>query len=398
MCRFFFEHNLFLRSFGQLGFQWAEKRRAPIMLSAFFVSTLGWAFTIAACVAYTNADSAVRATYWGWGDVDNGSVLYFVGLRRLLFKRGAMDGSGAELSSLSWGDEHDSALCETPLTWKSKTNGGAVVETLDGLPVLECDTCEKAANGIIRLVVVSCVTQVFQMTTDLQRTTRYGDMNCQKLFGCTTSLYGFASAFASLVEFRVACGLAHTFPPWFKTSQVAVSLISTGALEAVDVSFYAGPGYVLLFLAVLLKAYDALCHLAVPCPKPNSWPLGDPRAAAVAGSSSEHDLLDNVLTDDLLSSQVGGGNNSGSDSPGGEAAAAAAAVVGQPHAGSGSELSGSQALGNVRGKDHWRELSDYMRLSVVSPPPPPKSTDDEVPQPTSRLSHQGSSLDRRGVP
>jgi hypothetical protein len=63
-CRIFFEHNIFLRSFGRIGFQWADEHRSVIMLSAFFFSTVGWAFTIAACVAYTDSDESVRSTYW----------------------------------------------------------------------------------------------------------------------------------------------------------------------------------------------------------------------------------------------------------------------------------------------------------------------------------------------
>ena len=46
---------------------------------------------------------------------------------------------------------------------------------------------------------MSCITQVFQITTDLQRTTRYGDLNCQKMFGCFTSFWGLYSTWTALV-------------------------------------------------------------------------------------------------------------------------------------------------------------------------------------------------------
>jgi hypothetical protein len=110
--------------------------------------------------------------------VDDGSLSYFVGLQRVLFKGGASESDSLSgVNGLNWGtdsDDDDNDVCDLSLTWASKTHGGEMVASTEGLPVAHCGTCEKAANGIIRLVVVGCITQVFQMTTDLQRTTRLG--------------------------------------------------------------------------------------------------------------------------------------------------------------------------------------------------------------------------------
>jgi hypothetical protein len=62
----------------------------------------------------------------------------------------------------------------------------------------KCRNCKKAAQGSLGLIITSVITQVFQITTDLQRSTRFGDLNCQKTFGLVTSLYGFISTIFAL--------------------------------------------------------------------------------------------------------------------------------------------------------------------------------------------------------
>ena len=115
---------------------------------------------------------------------------------------------------------------------------------------------------------------------------RYGDLNCQKLFGVSTGLYGFFSTLAALVDFRVACGLSGGLPPWrtVETVRVAVAAAEGGGWREVEVVLTAGPGYVLLVLAALLKAVDVLCHLFVPTPAArHSHPL---RGGGAGGASS----------------------------------------------------------------------------------------------------------------
>ena len=135
---------------------------------------------------------------------------------------------------------------------------------------------------------------------------RYGDLNCQKLFGCSTSLYGLISTIISLIQFRGNCGLLSSLFvfPWASTDTLDVFVDNTGAVGVVDVVLRwmsitlsccfcfkevdtattqlcssscwnqrflfihsAGPGYVMLFIAIVLKGYDAMCHLIVPTPR-----------------------------------------------------------------------------------------------------------------------------------
>ena len=50
-------------------------------------------------------------------------------------------------------------------------------------------------------------------------------MNCQKLFGCATSIYGLVSTVAALQLFRVYCGLRDSLPPWALDSNLNVTYV-----------------------------------------------------------------------------------------------------------------------------------------------------------------------------
>jgi hypothetical protein len=48
---------------------------------------------------------------------------------------------------------------------------------------------------------------------------------------------------------------------------------SSGAVGTVSVQIRGGPGFILLFLATLMKLYDVLCHMIVPTPPPKRDPV-----------------------------------------------------------------------------------------------------------------------------
>jgi hypothetical protein len=133
-----------------------------------------------------------------------------------------------------------------------------------------------------------------------------------------------------------------------KTYPIAVTLLSSGTPSSVDVSFYAGPGYVLLFLATLLKAYDAICHILVPTPPANHRPIGDHH-------DQEGEEKDGALNRGFLPGSSGGGGNDAEEGEGGGCS---------PRSG-GDENDGGGARPKKKGDDHWTELADYMHLSVV---------------------------------
>ena len=91
--------------------------------------------------------------------MDDGSLKFYVGLRHV-----AYDGQPA----MDWvGD----SACNAPVFFRAASLGGAMVSAS---PVMNhCRACrDYAIHKCASLVIVSCITQVFQITTDLQRSTR----------------------------------------------------------------------------------------------------------------------------------------------------------------------------------------------------------------------------------
>ena len=164
VARSFFEHNVLVRSFGKIGFDICDKYRAPIFLSAFMTSTLGFVLNIAAACALSHNTNDVLNTYWAKGSVDDRSAIYYVGLSRYVTDNGA-DGDAE-----SFFDWQTGASCNNSLSFESQKYDSPV--TVLSSIVTSCETCRDSVLTIQRLVVISCVTQVFQITTDLQRTTR----------------------------------------------------------------------------------------------------------------------------------------------------------------------------------------------------------------------------------
>lgn len=196
-------------------------------------------------------------------------------------------------------------LCDSSSYFET-ANYGLVHVAEDSTPNT-CTTCSAARTTILRLVYSSAIAQIFQITTDLQRTTRYGDMNCQKCFGLSTSIYGLIAGWVSLVKFRVGCGLAPRFRlPWRQTFPIDVVQNKTGLEGSIDMEVQVGPAYVCLFLTVIFKLFDVLAHLLVPTPENKQEPVtrGVSLADYMQGSIRPGKLLDD-MDDDGDESGVG---------------------------------------------------------------------------------------------
>ena len=113
----------------------------------------------------------MRDVAWGIGDVDDGSMTYFVGLQELVTDdlNGGQGGDATRSSAVAWVGE---SACTAAVTFRANSLGGALVTAADGI-MPHCRQCrDVAVNTCVKLAIVSCITQVFQITTDLQRTTR----------------------------------------------------------------------------------------------------------------------------------------------------------------------------------------------------------------------------------
>ena len=85
--------------------------------------------------------------------------------------------------------------------------------------------------------------------------------------GFSTSVFGCVSGLISLSQFASSCW--RNLP-----STLLVGGVSTEA------SWKFGIGFVLILLAVVAKAFDAACHLALPTPSARHAPVSEPIALA----------------------------------------------------------------------------------------------------------------------
>ena len=117
-----------------------------------------------------------------------------------------------------------------------------------------CAHCYEQAAEAVRSIVLSAITAVPTMLSDLQRATSFGDANCQKALGVITGTFSLLSGIVGLQAFARGC---------LRSLPNEVALTNGATLAA---NWRPGPGLVLLAVATLLKIVDIVCHIAVPTP------------------------------------------------------------------------------------------------------------------------------------
>jgi len=116
------------------------------------------------------------------------------------------------------------------------------------------DLCAECRDSMVSKssVILSVLTAFPTMATNLQRSTPFGDVNCQKAMGMLMNLVGMLTSLIALLAFRRAC-----------YANLPEGKDGLGAIE-----WTLGPGFRCLMAATLIKFPDAICHFLVPVPKP----------------------------------------------------------------------------------------------------------------------------------
>jgi len=236
-CRAFWESSNFSRLFGSFGLEFADRHRSPIMVTAFFVSFAAWVMIILAALALSNVTLLVKAFAWttgtvhahGWFEAD-----VYLGMRSRVI---VVHGNYSREVSTQWSDAQACADYSLNTT---------------------CAECGNAFARVTTWTVTSIVTQTIQMGTDLQRATPYGDLNCQKLMGVLTGIYGMASGLLSLDAFADSC---------WRAQPDAFTIRTLPMIGEVHASFRYGPGAQLVFWATAFKVVDIVLHAIVPTPR-----------------------------------------------------------------------------------------------------------------------------------
>ena len=110
-----------------------------------------------------------------------------------------------------------------------------------------CLECKDSSDASVGVAIVSLITILPTITTDIQRSTVRGDMNCQKFMGIFTGVLGCVSTIAALSAYAGAC--FKNLPEEFNTHTI---------------EYKYGPGFVCLLFATILKVFDIICHVIMP--------------------------------------------------------------------------------------------------------------------------------------
>ena len=274
-CRRYWEVGMFCRAFGGVGCACADRRRGGIMLFAFAMSAVAWVFVLACSAATSTSPEIVLQTAWAAADVQatqggatiRGTVYAGINLRVSQLEVTLADGEVLELTRVVPTNTGAGAACVTQMNiseWKAGDDApwavpaGANASSV-GLHATDeqlalCAHCYEQAAEAVRSIVLSAITAVPTMLSDLQRATSFGDANCQKALGVITGTFSLLSGIVGLQAFARGC---------LRSLPNEVALTNGATLAA---NWRPGPGLVLLAVATLLKIVDIVCHIAVPTP------------------------------------------------------------------------------------------------------------------------------------
>ena len=231
-----FEHSHFFRGCGKLGFGLAESARTPIMCSAFIASLVSWIMMIFSALALADSMEPIQKFGWAKATFDAPGVKLDLDL-------------GIKALAVTAYNKTSMVMRERVTAWDDDACGNAASTEMEAA----CNECKDQLDSSVSFILLSIITQFVQLTTDLQRGTQFGDVNCQKTFGIATGIFGCVSGVSSMVSFANSC--------W---SGLPTRLTINGV--KVEAEWKRGSGWMLMLLATGLKCYDAVCHLIVPTP------------------------------------------------------------------------------------------------------------------------------------
>lgn len=251
---------------GSLGFQCAERRRKALFLGSALLNCAALLLNVLAACGLAESGPALRGAHWVRGRLASAEGIVrmdlFVGLRMSLQSvdcaastspgecRSWVASEGFQESRehvwerlIAWDDKH---VCGGPEATRN------AVQTVTREMILAKEKCEKCKNSLLHwyALIGAILSSVMVMKADLQRSTRFGDLNCSATWGVFNNVLGFSMNLSSLLAFLQDC---HRNLP--------------DVIDGSAVRWGVGPGFVCVAVSLSIKLLDALCHLIVPTPK-----------------------------------------------------------------------------------------------------------------------------------
>lgn len=193
------------------------------MYTAAIINTCCLAMLIAGAFGISTSESILADTYWS--SVDVGPATLYIGPNAIYTK---VTGPASEAAALN--------ITDDTLKWSD------IDCDEDSFDPDQCDSCKSAASGTVATAIVGTITTIPAIQTDIQRSTRAGDLNCQKFMALFTGLAGGLSSMVTLLNYADGCWNVSGF----------------------DTTM--GPGFILQLIGTILKFVDIPFHMLLQTP------------------------------------------------------------------------------------------------------------------------------------
>mmetsp|Transcript_5540 Transcript_5540/g.15904 ORF Transcript_5540/g.15904 Transcript_5540/m.15904 type:complete len:346 (-) Transcript_5540:90-1127(-) len=286
------ESSFCCRKFGEIGLDVLTPFRKPIFCVLLLCNFASLVLGIVAALVISSSYSTLKVGHWTSGDVewptfdgagDRINLHIFWGTNTQFIEVNCADFSDqtscqAAMASSGFTEEDD-GIYALGLDWEENACGssGLAVSGLRFSDIMEtaCEECKDSQFAVFG-IIVSIIVQVPTMATDCQRSTEFGDVNCQKFLGVASNVFSLLANIASILTYRSAC-----------YSDLEDSYEYAG--ETYKMDWYLGAGWRCLMVTMIVKVIDATGHLLIKTPSSRSRPMTGTLVEYLKG-----DVIENV--------------------------------------------------------------------------------------------------------
>jgi len=266
------EHSCCCINFGKMGFACAERKRKHVMMTGCLCNFLATIFLIVGSIGGLSTKASVLTRLsWVKGEgevvlpnIPPVQITAYIGLKAQYQELSCLNQvqmtSIQNITSMGWTGDQNGCFKKT-VRWDDEITCQSESQELTNT----CNECKKNLLPVSTLFF-SIFGQLPTMATNLQRTTRFGDVNCQSTMGVFSNLISLFSSMATLLAFRMSCKDA----------------LPTTILGNVTLTWSMGLGYQLVILGTVVKVLDMVCHCLVPTPKERWQKPGEEVSDALA--------------------------------------------------------------------------------------------------------------------
>uniref|UniRef100_A0A7R9WTB8 Uncharacterized protein n=1 Tax=Craspedostauros australis TaxID=1486917 RepID=A0A7R9WTB8_9STRA len=254
-CPGLMEENRFCRCWGTIGFMTKKSLRYNVLLVGLIANFIGMVLTIYACFAISEDFDSLQRTSFSSGDITGGpdssaSLKVDIGLKAIAF-----DESRSGIKTVVGFDE----LCDFSFNDEFDVREFTMTDA--------CDECNDVSSGLVATVIMSAVTFIPSLATDILRMYENYDVNCQKGFATILAIISIVSSLSTLLSYKNAC-----FDGFFD-GEIIFSVSGGSVVQndgqgtfVVDFDWSAGNGMIALAIGTALKVIDVVCNFLVATP------------------------------------------------------------------------------------------------------------------------------------